>query len=97
MSTLKDKAKKFAHEHTNVNAGYILNTYLGYIAGYKEAHKWVSVSTDLPDDDRTVLAYNKEDKMIWVSRMENGEIVPYEDDFFGIYHATHWRETELPE
>ena len=95
METVKEKAEVFAKKNVNVNAGPRLNTYIGYVAGYEAAFEWISVETELPDNDRAVLAYNEDDKVIWVSCMENGKIVPHEYNFFGIYYATHWREVEL--
>lgn len=73
-------------------------TERAFMDGYAAASKWISVNDELPGDDRAILALNKFYSTTWTSNMnEDGEIAPYEIQYFGTIGATHWREIEIPE
>lgn len=101
MKIVEEKAKEYADQCYAINPdeiGGVLyrETIKDFTAGYKTAFKWISVNDEMPNDDRAILAMNKESKLVWSSNMEDGEILPYVDLMFGEEEpATHWREIEI--
>ena len=78
MKTVEEKADEFLSVIGSSSLGSPINAaYEGYIAGYNEAMRWISVEEDMPEHKKLVL----------VKGDESGDQIPF---LLGWYYGPHW-------
>lgn len=95
---IKEEAKKYAETKTIPEAGYILNSRNGFVAGanfilskWQEADRWRSVDDELPDENKTVLVKDSGGYFFTACISIHGWVNNERSEYVIYRKITHWK------